>query len=80
MANKDHSEMSAGDRAHGTHGTGDARESANPSRPHPEPHDAARAQDEPLKVHGDKLGAADVGGSTGWGGEASGGSTIDKRK
>ncbi|HKG93236.1 MAG TPA: hypothetical protein VKA84_15125 [Gemmatimonadaceae bacterium] len=80
MANKDHSETSAGDRAHGTHGKGDARETANPAQPRPEPHDAgSRAQEQPLKVHGDKLDPENVGGSTGWGGEASGGSTIDKR-
>ena len=78
MAQKEQSEQSASDRAHGTHGKGDARESANPSQASPEPHDSVRQQAEPLKVHGDKLDP-NVSGSTGWGGEASGGSTVDKR-
>ena len=54
---------SAGQRAHGTHGRG--------TRGQEERVDAADAQPDASK-------GSDRGGSSGWGSEGSGGSTIDK--
>jgi len=55
---------SADARAHGTHGRGGGEERRD-DRPAPEP---------------DASADSDRGGSGGWGSEASGGSTFDKRK
>ena len=76
-ASKDHSRRGAADRAHGTHGKGDAREelesdspslAGNAGRPESEPGSDAWQQGQ----GGNLKDAA-------WGNAAGGGSVIDKR-
>jgi hypothetical protein len=77
MADKPHYQTGAADRAHGTHGKGDAREERLDDRV-VEPGNSGKAQSaaDPRRdpnAHDGNLS------DTGWGNAAAGGSVIDKR-
>ena len=66
----EHFRESASDRAHGTHGKGDSRETL-----HEGPNAAAADGSRDSSI----VGGGVSGGSAGWGSEGAGGSTVDRR-
>lgn len=70
MNDPEHFREGAADRAHGTHGKGDSRESLHDS---PNAGGPDGSHDTSIRGHGAE------GGADGWGDEASGGSTFDRR-
>jgi hypothetical protein len=82
MSDKPHHEQGASDKAHGTHGKGDAREQRiDDVSPEPATKSAAQQRDAARPNSPEPLGDKLTGqlGDANWGDAASGGSTIDKR-
>ena len=82
MSEKRHDEIGAADKAHGTHGKGDAREQRiDDVAPEPATKDAARQRQAARPNSPEPLGDKLTGqlGDASWGDAGSGGSTIDKR-